>query len=367
MARIDGAPDLQDRLDILCQYPSEEFLRIGINDTNGLLDFPAVRTQLSDLAESCLHGAYETARAALLAQLGIAALPGRIAVVVLRKLGTGELNYNSDLDLIFLYEPEEKNGNRAELSAQEILTKLAQRLISVLQVQTREGLVYQVDTRLRPSGRAGSLVSSVPAFERYHRMQAQLWERQALIKARAVVGDRRLIEQVNDLVEHFVYGGAIGADGVAEIQHVRGRMEHELARETAERVNFKTGRGGIVDIEFLVQMLQFRYGQRFAALIQRNTLAALAALTACGIVSVTERQVLTQGYQFLRRLENRLRIERDQPVEALGSDAEQLTALARRMGDEGAALGPRLLAEYQRQREAIRACYSRLFVREQGD
>ena len=108
MARIDGAPDLQDRLDILCQYPSEEFLRIGINDTNGLLDFPAVRTQLSDLAESCLHGANETARTALLAQLGIAALPGRIAVVVLRKLGTGELNYNSDLDLIFLYEPEEK-------------------------------------------------------------------------------------------------------------------------------------------------------------------------------------------------------------------------------------------------------------------
>ena len=159
-------------------------------------------------------------------------------------------------------------------------------------------------------------MSSVRAFERYHRLQAQLWERQALIKARAAVGDRRLIEQVNDLFEHFVYAEAIGAAGVAEIQRVRGRMEQELARKTAQRFNIKTGRGGIVDVEFLVQMLQLRYGQRFAALRQRNTLAALDALTACGVVSAAESQVLTQGYQFLRRLENRLRIERDQPVEA---------------------------------------------------
>ncbi len=367
MARIDGAPDLEDRLDILRQYRSEEFLRIGINDTNGLLDFPAVSMQLSDLAESCLHGAYETARAALLAQLGLTALPGRMTIVAMGKLGAGELNYNSDLDLIFLYEPEEKKGSRAELSAQEIFTKLVQRLISALQVQTREGMVYQIDTRLRPSGRAGSLVSSVVAFKRYHQTQTQLWERQALIKARAAVGDRQLIDQVNGLFEHFVYAEVIDAAGVAEIQRLRGRMEHELAHETAERFNIKTGRGGIVDVEFLVQMLQLRYGQRFDALRQRNTLAALDALTVCGIVSAEESQVLTQGYQFLRRLENRLRIERDQPVEVLESDAEQLTALARRMGYEEAAPGRLLLAEYQRQREAIRACYSRLFVREQGD
>ncbi len=177
-------------------------------------------------------------------------------------------------------------------------------------------MVYQIDARLRPFGRAGTLVSSVPACERYYLIQAQLWECQVLIKASAAVGDRRLIEQVNDRFEHFVYAEAIGAGGVAEIQRVRGRMEQELARKTAQRFNIKTGRGGIVDVEFLVQMLQLRYGQRFAALRQRNTLAALDALTACGVVSAAESQVLTQGYQFLRRLENRLRIERDQPVEA---------------------------------------------------
>jgi glutamate-ammonia-ligase adenylyltransferase len=144
-------------------------------------------------------------------------------------------------------------------------------------------------------------------------------------------------------------------------------MELELAAETNERFNIKTGRGGLVDVEFLVQMLQLRYGHRLPAVRHRDTLSTLDALRACRVLSREESQVLKRGYQFLRRLENRLRIERDQPVEALERNAEQLTSLARRMGYEGAEAGARVLAEYHRQREAIRACYSRLFEREQGD
>ena len=370
MARIQGAPELEDRLDILRQYRHEEFLRIGINDTNGQLDFPSVSVQLSYLAEACLHGAYETARAALLEKLGRTDLPGRIVIVGMGKLGARELNYNSDLDLIFLYEPEASSPTgqgRSDLAAQEIFAKLVQRLISVLQVQTREGAVYTIDTRLRPSGRAGSLVSSLAVFTRYHQTQAQLWERQALIKARAVAGDPGLAARVNALFAHAVYGEPIRTADVAEIQRLRGRMESELAGETSERFNIKTGRGGLVDVEFLVQMLQLRYGCRLPALRHRDTLSTLDALRACRVLSREESQVLKRGYQFLRRLENRLRIERDQPVEALERNAEQLTSLARRMGYEGADAGARVLAEYHRQREAIRACYSRLFAREQGE
>ena len=368
MARITGAPELEDRLDILREYRHEEFLRIGINDTNGQLDFPSVSVQLSYLAEACLHGAYETARAALLEKLGQTDLPGRIVIVGMGKLGARELNYNSDLDLIFLYEPDSLTGqDGSDLAAQEIFAKLVQRLISVLQVQTREGAAYKIDTRLRPSGRAGSLVSSMAAFTRYHQTQAQLWERQALIKARAVTGDSGLAARVNALFEHYVYSEPIRATDVAEIQRLRGRMESELAGETSERFNIKTGRGGLVDVEFLVQMLQLRYGHRLPALRHRDTLSTLDALRACQVLSREESRLLKRGYQFLRRLENRLRIERDQPVEALERNAEQLTSLARRMGYEGAEAGPRVLAEYHRQREAIRACYSRLFEREQGE
>ncbi|HKA53420.1 MAG TPA: bifunctional [glutamate--ammonia ligase]-adenylyl-L-tyrosine phosphorylase/[glutamate--ammonia-ligase] adenylyltransferase, partial [Candidatus Binatia bacterium] len=283
-ARLATVAEYEDRLDILRRYRTEEFLRVGIHDSAGLLDFIEVSGQLTGLAEACLLGAYDTARAALLRQLGLAAMPGRLVIVGMGKLGAGELNYNSDLDLIFLYDAPDGGEGAGGIGAQEFFTKFAQRLISVLQVQTREGYVYKIDTRLRPSGRSGSLVSSLKAFVRYHQTSSHLWERQALIKARGVAGDPALSGRVTETLESIAYAEEIDAPGVAEIDRLRGRMEQELARESAGRFNIKTGRGGIVDIEFLVQMLQLRYGRRFPALRQRATLAALEALHACGVL-----------------------------------------------------------------------------------
>jgi [glutamine synthetase] adenylyltransferase / [glutamine synthetase]-adenylyl-L-tyrosine phosphorylase len=364
-ARLEEVEEFEDQLDILRRYRIEEFLRIGINDSNGLLDVTEVSAQLSALAETCLASASDVAQAALLKQLDLAELPGRLVIVGMGKLGAEELNYNSDLDLVFLYEPQEDEGN-SHPSAQECFTKLVQRLISVLQVQTREGHVYKIDTRLRPSGRSGSLVSSLAAFARYHQESSQLWERQALIKARVVAGDLTLKLQVETLLEQVAYGATIDAAGVAEIDRLRGRMEQELAHESRDRFNIKTGRGGIVDIEFLVQMLQLRYGQQHSTLRQRATLSALAALQDAEILPGEEYQLLTQGYRFLRTLENRLRIERDQPVEALENSHEQLLSVARRLGYDGDDAAAQLLADYQRQRELIRACYARWFAQEKG-
>ncbi|NOT54010.1 MAG: bifunctional [glutamate--ammonia ligase]-adenylyl-L-tyrosine phosphorylase/[glutamate--ammonia-ligase] adenylyltransferase, partial [Deltaproteobacteria bacterium] len=364
-ARLAEVEEFEDQLDILRRYRTEEFLRVGINDSNRLLDVTEASAQLSMLAETCLVGAYDVARTALLKQLDLTALPGRLVIVGMGKLGARELNYNSDLDLIFLYEPQEDAGP-GRLSAQECFTKLVQRLISVLQVKTREGEVYKIDTRLRPSGKSGSLVSSLAAFTRYHHESSQLWERQALIKARVVAGDLSLQAQVEELLTQVAYGVTIDEAGVAEIDHLRGRMEQELAHESGDRFNIKTGRGGIVDIEFLVQMLQLRYGQRHSTLRQRATLSALAALREAEILPEEEYQLLTHGYRFLRTLENRLRIERDEPVEALENTNEQLRSVARRLGYEGDAPAAQLLADYQRQRELIRACYARWFAQEKG-
>lgn len=365
-ARLAEVREFEDRLDILRRYRMEEFLRIGINDSNGLLDVTEVTAQLTNLAEVCLMGAYEVARTALMEHLKLSHAPGRLAIIGMGKLGAGELNYNSDLDLVFLYEPLAEDESGATLTAQEFFTKLTQRLISVLQVQTREGHVYKIDTRLRPSGRSGSLVSSLTAFLRYHETSSQLWERQALIKARVIVADPTFAETVSTVLERVAYAAEIDAAGVAEIDRLRGRMEQELAHEQAGRFNIKTGRGGIVDIEFLVQMLQLRYGLQFSALRQRATLPALQALRACGVLPEDDFEMLSRGYRFLRTLENRLRIERDQPVEALESGNEQLTSLARRLGYEGEDAAARLLTDYQNQREAVRACYSRWFAREKG-
>jgi len=365
-ARLAEVREFEDRLDILRRYRTEEFLRIGIADSNGLLDLTEATEQLSNLADVCVVGAYNIARRALLEQLGYEQEPGQFAIVGMGKLGAGELNYNSDLDLIFIYDPAGEAENSKKLSPQEFFTKLVQRLISVLQVQTREGHVYKIDTRLRPSGRSGSLVSSLAAFVRYHETSSQLWERQALIKARVVVAEPAFAVKVTEMLTNVAYANEIDASGVAEIDRLRGRMEHELAHEHAGRFNIKTGRGGIVDIEFLVQMLQLRYGQRFPALRQRATLPALRMLQESGVLPERDFEILSRGYRFLRALENRLRIERDQPVEALESSAAQLTPLARRLGYEGEDAATQLLTDYQSQREAIRACYSRWFAREKG-
>ena len=146
------------------------------------------------------------------------------------KLGGEEINYHSDLDLIFVYETGDEAWWRDRLSPHELFTRVAQRTISVLQTPTREGVAYRIDTRLRPSGNQGPLVSSVEAFEQYHRTTAQLWERQALIKARPVGGPAALRARLEETIAGFVYGHGLTPAEVAEVQRIRERIAASAAR-----------------------------------------------------------------------------------------------------------------------------------------
>ena len=182
----------------------------------------------------------------------------------LGKLGGRELTYSSDLDVVFVYSDEgQAEGGRA-VGNFEVLSRLAQRLIHALSSYLDEGRLYEVDTRLRPSGQKGALVSSLAGFRAYHAKEAALWERQALIKARTVAGDRALGAEIERLAEAHVYrdGDGDAAAMAAEIGRLRARMEKEVAQETAHTFNIKTGRGGLVDVEFLAQYLQLVHGPR---------------------------------------------------------------------------------------------------------
>ena len=352
---VDTATDYESELDALRRFRNEEFLRIGVNDIQGVLDVFEVAEQLSDLAEACLRAALGIATRALAERVGPFA--GRFAVVGMGKLGGRELNYNSDLDLVFIYDGPAVAG----LSLHERFTKLAQRLMAVLQVTTREGYAYKIDMRLRPSGSAGPLVSSLESYRRYHETSSALWERQALIRARGVAGDESLVAEVESVNRQFVYGRGLGAHDVAEIARLRTRMEQELAGESDRRWNLKTGRGGIVDIEFLVQMLQLRHGQDHPAVRSRRTIEALDALRDAALIDEEPYRVLHDGYRFLRRLENSLRIERDQPVEAL--EHAGAASVARRLGYRGdpESAGAELLRDFERVREGVRRVYEQHF------
>jgi glutamate-ammonia-ligase adenylyltransferase len=296
---------------------------------------------------------------------------GQFTVIGGGKLGGRELDYNSDLDLIFVYDAAGEERSTGGLPAHEYYVRAGQKLLTYLGAPTEEGIAYKVDMQLRPSGKAGPLVSSLDAFREYHKSSSQLWERQALIKTRYVAGDAVLGREVERITRVFAYGRALAREEIGEIHHLRMRMERELAHEDESRFNLKKGRGGLVDIEFLTQMLQLMHGNDCARLRRRQTLAALEALYEEKILKRDEYRILSEGYLFLRRLDHRLRLERDQSIDAFEAEPERLQSIGQALGYDGkdsashksnSTSGTKLLQEYQKRREQIRACYERYFL-----
>ena len=362
--------DVEAKLNALRRYKTEEFIRIGLHDLGGELELVQVLTQLSKLADACLQAAVDLTLAELEQKHG--AVPdGQFVVVGGGKLGGRELDYNSDLDLIFVYKASGEEKSAGGLPAHEYYVRAGQKLLTYLSAPTEEGIAYKVDMQLRPSGKAGPLVSSLDAFRDYHKTSSQLWERQALIKTRFVAGDPALGREVERITGAFAYGKTLRPEEIGEIHHLRMRMERELAGEDESRFNLKKGRGGLVDIEFLTQMLQLTHGHDSAKLHRRETLEALRMLHEEKILRRDEYKLLSEGYLFLRRLDHRLRLERDQSIDAFEAEPARLQSIARALGyNDGAGRsrkdnprpGLKLLRDYQNNREQIRACYERYFL-----
>jgi len=370
--------DLEAQLNALRRYKTEEFIRIGLHDLGGGIEFVPVLTQLSDLAEACLEGVLSLTLKEAEEKFG--KVPqGRFAVIGMGKMGGRELDYNSDLDLVFIYgaaeDSESNGGSHGKLAGHEYYVRVGQKLITYLSAPMEEGIAYKIDMQLRPSGKSGPLVSAVDAFRHYHQTSSLLWERQALTKARSVAGDRILGREIEKIAQDFAYGQGLTAEGVGEIHHLRMRMEKELAREDESHFNLKKGKGGLVDIEFLTQMLQLRHGLRFREVRRRETLQALKALHDRGILKKNEYQLLYDGYLFLRRLDHRLRLERDQSIDAFEADPGRLDQIAHALGYNGTKRaggkikskpGQKLLHDYEARREKIRACYAHYFLPERN-
>ncbi|MGB4599767.1 MAG: bifunctional [glutamate--ammonia ligase]-adenylyl-L-tyrosine phosphorylase/[glutamate--ammonia-ligase] adenylyltransferase [Trichlorobacter sp.] len=364
---LQQAEDFEERLDVLRRYRNEEFLRIGLNDIHGKLGQGSITSQLTDLAEVCLEEAYGMAVAELI-RFGLptwkrdgASQRANLAIIGMGKLGGGELNYHSDLDIIFIYDHQGETDGDKQITNHEYFAKLAQKLILILSTQTREGYVYKLDTRLRPSGNAGPLVTSLESFLNYHRHEAQIWERQALAKARVVFGELALAEHIAAVVRHSVFGSSLDDEGRREIHRLRMRMETEIAKESEGSYNIKTGRGGMVDVEFMAQYLQLRHGHRHPELRTANTVVALKGGRQAGLLSSQDADTLINGYKFLRKLENRLRLLHDHSINDLGGDQRYLDKLARRLGYDSKLRHPgqALITDYEATTEAIRDVYER--------
>jgi glutamate-ammonia-ligase adenylyltransferase len=356
---VKASADFEGRLDALRAFRHQEFLRIAIADLAGELKLPDVETELTNLAEAVLSESLEVARAEVARRVTIPASL-RMAILAMGRLGAGEMTYNSDLDLIFVYD----DSAGATSDAATIASRIAQKLIAELESRTREGYAYKLDLRLRPSGNQGPLVTSLEGFISYHRASSAVWERQALVRARVVAGNPALGAKVERARQEFVFSRGLETSQVVEIAAMRTRMASEIGIEDKNRLNLKQGEGGLIDVEFLTQMMALRHGKDYPALRARSTRALLGALHDTGLVASADAASMADNFYFLAQLENRLRIESDQPAWAVPTDHAALLPLARRMGFQGDEGPERMLKELQERRTKIHQVFEKYFTAE---
>jgi glutamate-ammonia-ligase adenylyltransferase len=364
---------------ILHSFRDKELLRIGVRDILGKETIRETTAALSDLAEAILGEIADLQYPPLPKRFGVpylaegprAGQPSRYALIGLGKLGGRELSYHSDLDLVLVYEGDGRTGPPAGASRFtrfdvtdnfHFFTEFAQRIIKVAGVLGPMGRLYQVDMRLRPTGKSGSLVLPLPEFRRYYEAGgAQLWERQSLTRARVVGGDAEFGNEVMAAIAERAYGVPWRTEMLTEIAGMRERLEASRSERSLKR-----GFGGIADIEFLVQLLQLKYAGAMLELRATNTWDALAALQTRGLLSAEEHKALRASYDFLREVESRLRIVHNRSLDELPQTPEGLETLARRLGFEAGTgdAGRRFLAELERHTTQTRDLFLRVVERE---
>ncbi|HXJ65200.1 MAG TPA: putative nucleotidyltransferase substrate binding domain-containing protein, partial [Actinomycetota bacterium] len=319
----------------LRRFRRRAMLRVAARDL-GAAPLEDVVAEISDVADACLA---EAARATALTVIGLG------------KLGGAELNYSSDVDVLFLHD-----GTGDQRTAE----REAAALVRLLSEPTSEGIALRVDADLRPGGRSGVLVRSIDATVEHYERQAAAWERQAQIKARPVAGDLRLGAEYVERMAPIVYPDELAPSAIEEVRRTKVRLEEYVRARGKEATEVKRGRGGIRDVEFAVQLLQLVHGRRDARLREPNTLRALQALAEDGYVAEPDARDLAEAYRFLRRLEHRLQIVRDLQTHELPEDPDQLNRLARAMG---MASPTQLGRVYERETEQVRGLHERLFYR----
>ena len=357
-----GEPDFERDLDALRLFHQRHVLNVGLLDVDEKIARADCETALTEIAEVALEWALAIAQreVARTRPASASAAAARFLVVGMGKLASRELSYGSDLDLIFLYDLPDADAGDAPF-VQEHCVRVAQRLISALETPTANGACYEIDSRLRPSGNQGTLVTSLTGLRHHYATLAMLWEKQALLRARPVAGDAAAAAAFESL-RLDVLQQPLPADAAEEIHRVRSRMEHELADETATRRDLKRGRGGMLDVENAVQFLQLAHGAAHPELLAVDrSERTIEKLLGLALLEPAQAAALRDGWEFLQRLASRLRVVENRSISDLDEERGDLDGLARRLGYAAGARESSarraLQADYARHTDAIRAAY----------
>ncbi len=337
---------------LLRRYRHAESVRLIWRDVHGLDDLDATLAGTTQLAEECLHCALCALEAEFVQRFGtvrgIDGMPVRLVVFALGKLGGGELNFSSDIDLVYAYEQDGDSDGSRSLAAEDYFARLGQQLAKLLDEVTAEGFCHRVDLRLRPFGSAGRIALSFTAMEQYFQREGRDWERYAWQKARTVAGDAAAGARFLDALRPFVYRRYLDYGALDGLREMKATIAAEVARNDMAD-DIKRGPGGIREIEFLAQALQLIRGGREPALRERRLQPALNALCEGRHLTADTRDALLAAYRFLRLLENRLQMLRDAQTQQLPVDPLERARLAQGLGEpDWAALQHRLQMHRER-------------------
>lgn len=380
---LQPALEARDHAGALAQlrrFQQRELVRISARDLARLGRTGEITRELSDLADVCLAAVFRVCWAQLSARFGTPYeqppggrwLPARFCVLGMGKLGGQELNYSSDVDVLFVYSDEgfvfkepPRAGSRAGkgLPNHEFFRRLGEAFIAEVSRTAPEGTLYRIDLRLRPEGRAGPLARSLESYENYYAQYGQTWERLMLIKARGVAGDASLAHEFLEMIGPFRFPRLLGPDALEEVAAMKRRLETEVVRASDADRNVKLGRGGIREIEFIVQTRQVLHAGRQPFIALPQTVLALRKLAEYHLLAREDAESLIRAYEFLRDVEHRLQMESNLQTHVLPTERAARERLARLMGC-------RTLQEFetalQQHRRGVRAIYERVLEPEES-
>ena len=348
---------------VLRKFKKREYIRIGLRDLLGKVGFKETVEDISNLADVCLQAAYEHADRELQKKFGRPVyqdangnwIESEFAILGMGKLGGRELNYSSDIDLIYIYTSSQgetrstSESSITSISNHEYFTKLALDITKSLHEITSDGNVFRVDLELRPEGNSGEIVNSLTSCEIYYQSWGRTWERQALIKARVSAGSENLGKEFFEMIEPFIYRRSLDFEAIEEIKSMKYQINKSLKGKHSKG-NIKLGFGGIREVEFTIQAYQLLLGGRDKSLRVRDSLGAMKTLYEKNILTEADHNHLREAYIFLRNLENRVQITFGLQTYLLPDNEIDLAVLARKMriaGDSQKNLADNLMKEYE--------------------
>lgn len=362
VAEILAQPDYDSVLRSARMIRNREMVRIAQRDLTGMAELTETLRTTSDLADGLVEAAYQWSYAELSAKHGIprsrSGEQQQMVIIGMGKLGGQELNFSSDIDMIFAFPEAGATDGKRDLDNQTFFTRVGQRMIAILGQTTADGIVYRVDMRLRPFGEVGALALSFDAMEHYYETHGREWERYALIKARVMAGDKTNGAELMTRLRPFVFRRYLDYGSVEQLRDMKAMINREAERR-GKYQDVKLGTGGIREIEFTAQLFQLMRGGRIPELRCRSLLPTLDVLLAQQLLSAEEFALLRSAYHFLRRTENRLQMWNDEQTHSLPVTPERQLYLAQSMGF---ADWERFYAELNRHQMGVADIFQRMFA-----